>query len=66
MPIYLRPYMLFSTQVPNASQTRAVEVGRERDLELIFVGELRVALRVVLGDAEDPGAGLLETRRRAR
>jgi hypothetical protein len=59
IPIYLRPYIDFSTQVPNASLI-APSSSRQRHLQVIFGDELVVLLHRVARHADDLAPGLGE------
>ena len=60
MPMYFLPYMLFSTQAPNASTTAAVSSEASGKISSCFFLNLVVAGAAVLGDADHLDAQRLE------
>ena len=64
MPMYLRPYMLFSTQTPYFSQTSRARIGGEDERELVLFLEFVVRGDRILRDADHHRAGSAIVRER--
>ncbi len=66
MPMYLRPYMLFSTHDAVGLGDLALGVGGEAERQAVLFLELVVRGDAVARHADDDGAGLAEVRQRSR
>ena len=60
MPIYLRPYRVFSPHTPQSCAIFDFGIGAQRDLQLVLLAEFLVGLHAVLGHAQHHDAQLVE------